>query len=90
MSERFRNNKGDLIIGNVNAASLVDEFRTPLYAYCGEGILNNFKNFSKSLGSLNFNIYYSVKANSSMAILSLLAKRSWCRYSFSRRNASCS
>ena len=74
MSERFRNNKGDLIIGNVNAASLVDEFRTPLYAYCGEGILNNFKNFSKSLGSLNFNIYYSVKANSSMAILSLLAK----------------
>ena len=62
MSERFRNNKGDLIIGNVNAASLVDEFRTPLYAYCGEGILNNFKNFSKSLGSLNFNIYYSVKA----------------------------
>ena len=43
MSERFRNNKGDLIIGNVNAASLVDEFRTPLYAYCAEGILNNFK-----------------------------------------------
>ncbi len=74
MSNTFRNNKGELVIGHAHANALVKKFGTPLYVYHGEGFIKNYKLFEKSLKSLNVKIHYSVKSNSSLALLSLLSK----------------
>lgn len=53
---------------------LADLYKTPLYVYDGDQIQNNFKAFQKAVSRLNSKVYFAVKANSSIAILSLLGK----------------
>ncbi len=47
---------------------------TPCYVYSSESILANFRAYDDGLGELPHMICYSVKANGSLGILSLLAK----------------
>ena len=51
---------------------LADLYKTPLYVYDGDQIQRNFKAFQKAVSKLNSKVYFAVKANSSIAILSLL------------------
>jgi len=48
--------------------------QTPFYLYSESIIKNNYNSYSESFGDHSHNICYSVKANSNLSILSLLAK----------------
>lgn len=47
---------------------------TPCYVYSSQSLLENYRAYDQTLGDLPHMICYSVKANGSLAILSLLAK----------------
>lgn len=46
---------------------------TPVYVYSSAAIRDNFRAYRRSLAGIPHEIHYSVKANSSLAVLSLLA-----------------
>ncbi len=47
---------------------------TPCYVYSSQSVLENFRAYDEGLGELPHRICYAVKANGSLAILTLLAK----------------
>lgn len=49
-------------------------FGTPLYIYSQAALIGNFQEFKLGLSSLRAEVCYSVKANSNLSILQLLAK----------------
>jgi diaminopimelate decarboxylase len=53
---------------------VAERFGTPAYVYSRDGILSNFERIAKPLETLNGLACYSVKANSNLAILKLLAE----------------
>lgn len=55
------------------------EFGTPLYLYDETKIIDQFLKFSEAIKTINAEVYYAVKANSSLKILSLL-RRVGCRF----------
>lgn len=65
---------GTLYCENVNLAVLAREFGTPLYVYSKASILENFQTYQRALEDIDHKICYAVKANSNIAVLSLLAK----------------
>ncbi len=58
----------------VSLSSLSEEFGTPLYIYSAGQIRERFTMFEEAFADEQHTICYSVKANSSLAILRLLAK----------------
>ena len=54
--------------------TLADKFGTPLYVYSAEQILQRFQLFEEAFAARPHTICYAVKANSSLAILRLLAE----------------
>ena len=52
---------------------LADKYKTPLYVYDGDQILKNLLAFQAAVSSLDSKVHFAVKANSSIAILSLLS-----------------
>lgn len=58
----------------VSLSLLSEEFGTPLYVYSASQIRERFKMFQTAFAEEPHTICYSVKANSSLAILRLLAK----------------
>jgi len=52
--------------------TIAREIGTPAYVYSSAGIREQYNQLRGSLGNLNARLHYSVKANSSIAILSLL------------------
>ena len=69
----FRRNK--LYCENVSVEAVCQKIKTPFYLYSSKTILNNFDKLSNNLKGCNYLIAYSVKANSNISILRLLAKR---------------
>ncbi len=68
-----RNNR--LFFAGKDTAELASEFGTPLYVYNAERIKHNYSAIEdsfKNSGCTNFSVQYAMKANSSLAILSLL------------------
>lgn len=63
----------DLFCEDVLLADAAARFGTPLYVYSEAALLGNFDRFKRGLGGLPAKVYYSVKANSNLAILRLLA-----------------
>ncbi len=57
----------------VSLESLASEYGTPLYVYSSEAILERLKLFHDALAGRDHLVCYAVKANSSLAILKLLA-----------------
>jgi diaminopimelate decarboxylase len=55
-------------------SALAAEFGTPLYVYCAENIRGRVALLQREFDSLPTTVCYAVKANSSLAILALLAK----------------
>ena len=64
---------GLLHCDSIAADELAREFGTPLYVYSADGFLDYFNAFQKAVAPVNGKVHYAVKANSALAILSLLA-----------------
>jgi diaminopimelate decarboxylase len=65
--------KSALHCERVSLLSLARKFDTPLYVYSAGQILDRYRLFSKSFAARDHLICYSVKANSNLSILKLLA-----------------
>src|SRR6266852_1793035 len=59
---------------NVPLADIAKAAGTPAYVYSSAAILDNYRAYDESFGDLPNPVCYAVKANSSLGILSLLAK----------------
>ncbi len=70
---QYRDNKL-LHAEDVNLLELANAYGTPCYVYSKSAIQNNYQAFANSLQNWRTRICYSVKANSNLAILNLLAK----------------
>jgi len=64
----------DLYCDGVALEALAEEFGTPLYVYSAEQIRYRFGLFQSALAGREATVCYAVKANSSLAILRLLAE----------------
>jgi diaminopimelate decarboxylase len=69
----YPRNKSALHCESVSLVSLAKKYGTPLYVYSADQILNRYRLFSKAFGHRDHLICYSVKANSNLSILKLLA-----------------
>ncbi len=71
---RFQRKNGLLYAEGVSLDGLADRLGTPLYVYSAGTILDHYRRLRRVLRALDPLICYSVKANSNLAILSLLAR----------------
>ena len=70
----FTYKNGELACEGVPISTIVREIGTPVYVYSQETLLKNFQRIKDAFASLNPLIAYSVKANSNLSILRLLAR----------------
>jgi diaminopimelate decarboxylase len=70
----FHYSNHDLYCEDVPLADIARRAGTPAYVYSSAAILNNYRAYDEALGDLPHTVCYAVKANSSLAILALLAK----------------
>lgn len=59
---------------SVSIGSLAKKFGTPLYVYSGSTIRDRFRTFNAAFGEFPHTVCYSVKANSNISLLKLLAR----------------
>src|SRR5438045_1158108 len=59
---------------NVPLADITRKVGTPAYIYSGSTMLDNYRAYDEAFGDLPHTVCYAVKANSSLGILSLLAR----------------
>jgi diaminopimelate decarboxylase len=71
---RFQRKGGKLYAEGVSLEGLADRLGTPLYVYSAGTILDHYRRLRGALRAVDPLICYSVKANSNLAVLSLLAK----------------
>jgi diaminopimelate decarboxylase len=69
----FLYRKRTLSCGSVNLSALAEQYGTPLYVYSADQISYRFQLFQQAFASRPHTVCYAVKANSSLAILKLLA-----------------
>ncbi len=62
-----------LCCGSISLQSIADQAGTPTYVYSGDAVRENYRNYDLALEGLPHDIFYSVKANSSLGVLALLA-----------------
>jgi len=70
----FFYSQNDLYCEQVPLASLAARVGTPAYVYSSQAILNNYRAYDEAFAGLAHSVCYAVKANSSLAVLALLAK----------------
>ena len=63
----------ELLADSVPVSRLADRYGTPLYVYSATAIRQRFRQFDEAFGACRHTICYSVKANSNLSILRLLA-----------------
>lgn len=73
-SPAFEYRRGELHCENVPLRLLAEEYGTPLYVYSATTIRDRYRTFDRAFQSTPHTICYSVKANSNLTILRLLAK----------------
>jgi diaminopimelate decarboxylase len=64
----------DLYCEGAALADVAARVRTPAYVYSAQTILDNFRAYDEAFGDIPHLVCYAVKANSSMALLALLAR----------------
>ncbi len=69
----YPNNKSALHCERVSLVSLAKKYGTPLYVYSAGQVLDRYRLFANAFGHRDHLICYSVKANSNLSILKLLA-----------------
>ena len=70
----FRYSEGRLWCEEVDLEVIAREAGTPCYVYSARSILDAYRDYDAAFGSLPHMVCYAVKANSTLAILSLLAR----------------
>ena len=70
----FSYSGNDFYCEQVPLADLAARVGTPAYVYSSQTLLANYRAYDQALGELPHSVCYAVKANSSLAVLSLLAK----------------
>jgi diaminopimelate decarboxylase len=70
---RYPKKKSALYCEDVSLVGLAKKYGTPLYVYSAGQILDRYRLFSDAFGHRDHLICYSVKANSNLSILKLLA-----------------
>jgi diaminopimelate decarboxylase len=70
----FHYSSNDLYCEQVPLADLAARVGTPAYVYSRQAILDNFRAYDEAFGDLPHGVCYAVKANSTLAILGMLAK----------------
>jgi diaminopimelate decarboxylase len=70
----FSYSDNDLYCEQVPLADLAQKTGTPAYVYSSQTIRDNFHAYDQAFGDLPHTVCYAVKANSSLAILALLAR----------------
>ena len=70
----FSYSHNDLYCESVALTDIARKSGTPAYVYSSASILDNFRAYDEGLAGLEHMVCYAVKANSALAILSLLAK----------------
>lgn len=69
----FQMKNGSLFAEGVNVKELAREYGTPLYIYSAATLKRHFQAFDSAFDSMEHLTCYSVKANSNLAVLKLLA-----------------
>ena len=64
----------ELFVEEVAVASMAKKFGTPLYIYSGEAIGSRYQQFDAAFLGQQHTVCYSVKANSNLSVLKLLAR----------------
>ena len=64
----------DLYCEQVALADVAAQAGTPAYVYSSRSIIDNYRAYDQAFGGLPHQVCYAVKANSSLAVLGLLAK----------------
>lgn len=70
----FHYSNGELYTEGVALSAVAGEFSTPAYVYSRAAIEREWRAYADALGARSHLICYAVKANSNLAVLSLLAK----------------
>jgi diaminopimelate decarboxylase len=70
----FSYSNNDLYCEQVALADVAAKVGTPAYVYSTQTILANYRAYDEAFGALPHAVCYAVKANSSLAVLALLAK----------------
>jgi diaminopimelate decarboxylase len=65
---------GELALDGVPLSSIARRFGTPAYVYSRAAIESAFRDFDEGLGGVKHLVCYAVKANSTLAILDVLAR----------------
>src|SRR5690242_15998316 len=70
----FEYSESDLYCESVPLADLAGRVGTPAFVYSAQSILENYRAYDEAFTDLPHNVCYAVKANSSLAVLGLLAR----------------
>jgi diaminopimelate decarboxylase len=70
----FSYSQNDFYCEEVPLADLARRVGTPAYVYSSRSILANYRAYDEAFGAIPHSVCYAVKANSSLAVLGLLAK----------------
>ncbi len=70
----FSYSQNDFYCEEVPLADLAHHVGTPAYVYSSRTILDNYRAYDEAFGDLPHTVCFAVKANSSLGVLSLLAK----------------
>ena len=72
--KHFYYDKGVMFVEKIAMESIAERYGTPSYVYSRAALTNNFLSYLKALDNQPHKICYSVKANSNIAVLGVLAK----------------
>ncbi len=70
----FLRKRGKLYCESVYLGELADKYGTPLYVYSLKTLVRHFKVASRAFGKIRHSIFYSVKANSNLTLLGVIAE----------------
>ncbi|MBN3038558.1 MAG: diaminopimelate decarboxylase [Candidatus Omnitrophica bacterium] len=71
----FRFRKNQLYCENVKVEDIAKKFGTPIYIYSLKTLIEHYRKIKNAFHSINPLICFSVKANSNLSVLKVLAKR---------------
>ncbi len=69
---KYKNNQ--LFIEEINVNDLAKEFDTPLYIYSNNHFIKQYQDFENAFKSINHKIFYAMKANFNLSVISTFVK----------------
>jgi diaminopimelate decarboxylase len=70
----FRYSNGRLFAEGVDLEAIAKTAGTPCYVYSGQSIVEAYRAYENAFGDMPHMVCYAVKANSTLAVLALLAQ----------------